>query len=234
MRIARFLMTGGSAIVLGALLAAAPVSTARQSLDLDEVLRKMEQIGARVNSMSCDIVQQKWTHLLKRFDTPETGTFSFMREKEGLVLRRDIKQPGQHSLVIRRGKVVFFQPAIKQAFEHNLGNNKNKAEFLLLGFGADRAAIGETYATKLLGSDTVNGRATYKLELTPRSDDMAAFFPRIVLWIDAQWWIPIQQQLFEPTHDYLLVRFEKVKLNPKLKASSFELKLPKDVTVIKS
>ena len=207
-------------------------SAATQSPDLEVVLGKMESVGAKVRSMSCDIVQQRWTELLKRFDQPETGVFAFSREESGLALRRDIKEPGQHTLLIRDGKLLFFQPKIKQAHEHNLGSNRDKAEFLLLGFSGD--AIKEAYETRLLGEDAVGGRPAYKLELKPRSGQVAALFPRIVLWIDAEWWIPIQQQLFEPTRDYQLIRFDNVELNPTLKSSRFEVKLPKDVNVIKS
>jgi len=117
---------------------------------------------------------------------------------------------------------------------YNLGGHGDKAEFMLLGFGSDKQALNDTYEINLLGQENVEDRNAYKVELKPKSDKVAAFFIRIVLWIDDQMWVPIQEQLVEPTEDYLLIRFSEVQLDVKLSKSDFEVKLPKDVKVIQN
>jgi outer membrane lipoprotein-sorting protein len=47
-------------------------------------------------------------------------------------------------------------------------------------------------------------------------------------------WVPIQQQLVEPTQDYLLIRFADVELDPELSKSDFDVNLPKDVKIIQN
>ncbi len=204
------------------------------SLTLDQVLARMEQQGDTLRSLEADLTQRKWTDILQEFDQGESGRFQFLKASGEVYLRKDIQRPQPNFLVIRKGEVIFYQPAIKQAQRHQLGENKDKAEFLLLGFGTSREALQEAYRIALLGEEEVDGRHTYVVELTPRSERVSAFFSKIVLWIDSQLWVPIQQKLVEPTEDYLLVGFRNVRLNPKLSPQDFELKIPKDVKVVGS
>ena len=67
---------------------------------------------------------------------------------------------------------------------------------------------------------------------SPASSSRLVSCSRIVLWIDPQKWVPIRQQLVEPTEDYLLIDFDNIELNPRLSRSDFEIKLPKDVRVV--
>jgi outer membrane lipoprotein-sorting protein len=201
-------------------------------LTLEQVLTKMDAVGTDLRSMRADILQKKWTAILEEFDEGEEGQFYFLKEGEDVLLRKDIVEPTKNSLVLKEGKVVFYQPSINQAQKYTLGQHGDKAEFLLLGFGSDKGALEETYEISLIGQETLDENVTYQLELKPKSEKVAAFFTRIILWVDAGLWVPIQQQLVEPTEDFLLIRFDKIELNPKLGKSAFEVKLPKDVDII--
>jgi outer membrane lipoprotein-sorting protein len=225
MRLGSFLV-----LLLGSLCLAA--SSSAQSPSLDQILSRMDQTGAGLHSMSCQISQKKWTDILEEFDKGESGRFYFLKKNGKVYLRKDIAQPQENSLVIADGKVTFYQPRIKQAQEYNLGKNKDKAEFLLLGFGSNKEALKNAYAIRLVGDETVRGRLCHILELTPKSERVSAFFPKIVLWIDSQMNVPIRQKLVEPTKDYLLIDFEGIQLNPPIPDSLFHMKLPKDVKIV--
>jgi len=203
-----------------------------QARSLEQVLSRMDQKGATLRSMSCEIIQKKWTDILEEFDRGESGRFYFLKKNGNVYLRKDITQPQENSLVISEGKVTFYQPRIKQAQRYNLGQNKDKAEFLLLGFGSDKEALKNTYTIRLLGQETVGGSACHILELTPKSEKVSAFFRQIVLWVDDQLGVPVRQKLVEPTRDYLLIDFQRIELNPPIRESLFEMKLPKDVKVV--
>lgn len=199
---------------------------------LDQVLSRMDRRGEHFRAMKAHIAQRRWTAVLQEFDEGEEGEISFLRSGQRFYLRKDINKPQKNFLVIRDGEVLFYQPRIKQAQRYQLGKNKDKAEFLLLGFGTDKAAIKEAYNTRLIGQERIEGKDTVTLELTPKSAKVSAFFSKILLWIDTTTWVPVQQRLVEPTNDYLQIQFSKIKLNPRLKTSDFELHLPKDVKVI--
>lgn len=201
-------------------------------LSLDSVLSRIEKTGEAIQSMSARIGQKKWTDVLEEFDQEESGRFYFLREQGEVYIRRDITKPQEHSLVIRRGILLFYQPRIKQVLRYHLGKNRDKAEFLLVGFGTDKAALKETYAVRLLGQESIEEDHTYVLELTPKSEQVSAFFSKILLWIDTDLWVPVQQKLVEPTRDYLLIRFTDIQLNDKIPHSRFEFILPGDVKVV--
>lgn len=216
------------------LLVSPTVRLSAQTSSLQEVLAKMDQEGAGLRSMSARITQKKWTHILEEFDKGESGYFYFLRERDQVFLRKDVLTPQENTLIIRQGTVWFYQPRIKQAQRYNLGRNRDKAEFLLLGFGSNQEALKETYKIQLLKQESIDGRQTYVLELTPRSDQVSAYFSKIVLWVDAALWVPIQQKLVEPNQDYLLIRFDDIKLNDRISRSRFDVKLPREVKVIGS
>ncbi|MEE8348757.1 MAG: outer membrane lipoprotein carrier protein LolA [Acidobacteriota bacterium] len=205
-----------------------------QALDLEEILTRMDQRGSTLNSMSSTIVQKKWTDILEEFDQGESGRFDFLRDGESIYLRRDIMKPQQNSLVVRDGEVLFYQPKIKQLQRYDLGKSRDRAEFLLLGFGSNKEGLKEAYDIRLGENEMIEGRETYLLELTPKSDQVSAHFSQIVLWVDLELWVPIQQKLVEPTRDYLLIRFGDIDLNPKLTKSRFDLKIADDVVVVGS
>ncbi len=205
---------------------------ASESLTLEQILIKIDERGKTLRAMSSVIIQKRWTDILEEFDEGEKGKFYFLREQGKVYLRKDISQPQENTLVIREGKVLFYQPRIKQVQSYDLGQRRNRAEFLLLGFGSDKDALKETYDIRLLKKEEIEGRETYSLELVPKSEKVSAYFSAIVIWVDSTLWVPIQQKLMEPTQDFLLIRFQDIRLNPKMRKSHFELKLPKDVTVV--
>ena len=219
-------------ISVSCLACAAFAGVMAQTITLEKLLDQLEEQGATIESMAAALEQKKWTDILEEFDEGEFGRFLFLKGKEQVFLRKEIEAPQLSSLVIADGEVVFFQPVIKQAQKFRLGKNKDKAEFLVLGFGTTREALEEAYELKLLGEEKVGDTQAWVLEMVPRSDRVQAFFAKIVLWIDGRRWIPIQQKLVEPSGDYLLVRFSEVQLNPRLNPSDFKLRLPRGTRVV--
>lgn len=220
------------AVVLFSCSSLAQESPGAASLALEQVLARMEEHGGALRSLSCDLSQKKWTHILEEFDPEERGRFYFLREGGRVHLRRDLEHPQESWLVISDGKLTFYQPRIKQALRRDLGQDGDRAEYLLLGFGSDPEALKESYEVQLVGQEKVGQRETHVLELSPRSPRVSAIFSKIVLWVDADLWVPVQQQLVEPTRDYQLIRFENIQLNPRLSRSLFEAKLPAETRVV--
>jgi outer membrane lipoprotein-sorting protein len=52
----------------------------------------------------------------------------------------------------------------------------------------------EQYTAKVLGTETVNGRSCYKLELT--ANDQNVTYAKRVSWVDAETYIPLKQELY--------------------------------------
>jgi outer membrane lipoprotein-sorting protein len=138
----------------------------------------------------------------------------------------DATSPGRTILTVKGGTATSYQPGIKQAQIANLGQNKDKAEYLAIGIGQSPAKLQETFNISYQGSETINGAPCSVLVLKPKNPKAAALFSAITLWIKKASGIPIQQKLQEPSTDYLLVNFSEEKLNSKIADSKFEQKLP--------
>ena len=52
----------------------------------------------------------------------------------------------------------------------------------------------EMYNGEVVGEETVEGRATWKLELAAKSEDVS--YPRRVMWVDQATYIPLKQELY--------------------------------------
>lgn len=207
-------------------------ATLPRTLTLEEILSEMDKRGKTLRAMSSTLVQKRWTDILEEFDQGEEGHFFFLREKAEVYIRKDIVKPQRNTLVVRQGEVLFYQPKIKQMQRYTLGGKRDRAEFLLLGFGSRQESLKNAYNIRLLKKERLAERDAYLLELVPKSEEVSAYFSKIVLWIDPSLWVPIQQKLVEPTRDFLLIQFEDIRLNPKISRSRFNLKLPKDVRVV--
>ena len=213
-------------------LALGLLSGSAQAASQEEILAKMESAGRAATSFSASIFQKKWTSILKEFDKGESGTLLYLRGKQGeAYLRKEIVDPEKNIVAIYDGEVTLYEPRIKQARRYQLGKNKDKAEFLVLGFGSTTASLSATYNIRLLGVEKIDGQNTTMLELKPKSEKAAAYFSQIVLWVADQIWLPIQQKLVEPNGDYLLIRFTNLKLNPGIDKARFKVAIPRDVRV---
>ncbi len=200
--------------------------------ELDRVLAQMERVGKGFKTFAAKFSQKKYTAVLKEFDTPDTGGFFYARARDGsAMLRQEAVSPGRRILTIKGGSATIYQPDIKQAQIANLGQNKDKAEYLALGIGQSPAKLQETFQISYQGNETVNGAPCSVLLFKPRSAKAAAMFSAITLWVKKSSGIPIQQKLQEPSGDYLLVNFFEEKLNTKIPDSMFEQKLPSGVDI---
>ena len=206
--------------------------TIPNTLTLEKILSEMDKRAKTLHALSSTLTQKRWTDILEEFDHGEEGHFYFLRKNGEVYIRKDILKPQRNILVIRKGEVFFYQPKIKQVQRYTLGDKSDRAEFLLLGFSSQQESLNQAYKISFLKMERLNDRDTYLLELEPKSEEISAYFSKIVLWIDSSLWVPVQQKLVEPTRDFLLIQFGDIQLNPKISRSDFDLKLPKDVRVL--
>jgi outer membrane lipoprotein-sorting protein len=143
----------------------------------------------------------------------------------GIQMAADFKQPPdqQKYVVYRDGKVEFYQPKINQVTVYDAGKNKEAFEsFLVLGFGSPGHDLAKQFSLNYAGSENLQGTNTAKLELTPKSERVRNMFSRIVLWIDSAG-VSRQQQFFESSGDYRLVKYNNFVKNKKLPHDAFKL-----------
>jgi outer membrane lipoprotein-sorting protein len=75
-----------------------------------------------------------------------------------------------------------------------------------------------------LGPEAINGIATAKLQLIPKSEKVKNNYNKIFLWIDLDKGISAQQQFLTPQGDYRLTKYSSIRINEKISDDVFKLK----------
>ena len=215
-----------SLLLVGCLLLAWPARLAAQQ-NLEAVLTRMDQAAADFRSAQADFSWDQYQKVVDETDV-QKGTIYFRRQGEKLQMAADITEPDRKSLLFADSKLQLYQPKIDQVTVYDTGKNKADVEsFLVLGFGGRGHELARTFDLKLLGAETVQGVSTQKLELVPKSARLRANFERILLWIDMARGLSVQQQFFEPSGNFRLVKYANIQLNQKLGDDVFKLKTTK-------
>src|SRR5450755_788498 len=156
-----------SLLAIGCLLATAWPQT--ESAGLESVLSQMDAAAKRFQSTQADVVWDQYQKVINDTDT-ETGKIYFRREGGEVQMAADFVEPDKKYVIYSGGKVQVYQPKIDQVNEYNAGKNRGDVEsFLVLGFGGGGHDLLKSYDAKYSGSEPVNGVATEKLELIPKS-----------------------------------------------------------------
>ncbi len=201
--------------------------------DLESVLNKMDQTAAAFKTLEAGFVWDQYSKVVDEHDL-QKGTIYFRRSQKGLEMMAQITDPSAKSVLFSEGKVRVFEPRIDQVTEYNAGKNKAEFEsFLVLGFGGRGHDLEKSFAVKYAGSENLGGTPTAKLELTPKSPKVRNMFATIVLWIDLARGISVQQQFNEPSGDYRLAKYSKIKANQHISDDVFKLKTTPSTKVVR-
>lgn len=199
-------------------------SAQANSADLDRVLTEMDTAARNFRSTEANFVWDQYQRVINDTDM-QKGTIYFRREGKDIQMAANVAEPDKKYILYTGGKVQLYQPKIDQVTEYNAGKNRADMEsYLVLGFGGGGHEILKLYDVKYLGTETVNGVSTAKLELVPKSIRIRNNIARILLWIDPARGISIQQQMFEPGGDYRLAKYSDIQINQKLPDNVFKLK----------
>jgi outer membrane lipoprotein-sorting protein len=199
---------------------------------LDRTLARMEAAAAPFKGLTADIKKVHYTAVIQE-DDKSSGTIVVRRPrpKEMQVLW-DIKEPApqQISFSGRTGQQYNPKTNIVQIVD-DVGQKYGAMvnEFMLLGFGASPKELQQVYAIALGGPETIDGRKTTKIELTPKKPDATIHMVKADLWISDETGIAIQQQLHFAGGDYDLATYSNMKISPNIPESAVKLNLPANV-----
>jgi len=207
------------------LLCAAAFAQSKQA-DVDKVLALLDRTSEGFKSVKANFEWDQYQKVVDEHDI-QKGVMYFRRSGPNAVdIAADITQPFAKKMVFREGVVELYTPKTNQLERHDAGKNRKSFEsFLALGFGGRGHDLPKSFDIRYAGSETINGTATYKLELTPKVAEVHNMFPLITLWINQQTGMSEQQKLDQGEGDYRLARYSNIVVNPpKLPDNAFALK----------
>jgi outer membrane lipoprotein-sorting protein len=194
----------------------------------DEVLARLDRAAASFRSLSADVRYVEHTAVINE-DSVDTGSMRLKRAKRDIQMLVDLTAPDRRTVALHDHTVEIYNPKIQEVQEIDIGKRRAWVDqFLLVGFGTSGKELAAAYEIKVLGSDTVSGKATTRLELIPKSAEILKNMIKLELWIPAVDVYPVQQKLYFPSGDYKLVTYTNVQMNPSLGDSDLKLRLPKD------
>ncbi len=199
---------------------------------LTGILSKMQTAHRSLRSMRASMVQQRKNPQIGSTET-DYGTLIYKPGARGKSkLRIDYTRPDQKSVAVVGESLVFYQPRINQALKTTLSKaakGKTSSYSALVGIDGSLETLTRDYNVEYVKDELVNGKATTRLQLTPKG---GSSFSRIDLWVSNDFWLPVQYQMFERNGDNTLVKFSGMEINPNLADAAFNVNLPAGTKIV--
>jgi outer membrane lipoprotein-sorting protein len=216
------------------LLAATPQPKPADSGNLEAVLKKMDAVSTSFRTTQVEFEWDTYEKVIDEVDEVQTGTIYYRRSGKEIEMMAEVKKAGSDLTKLKpepkfvlfsKGKVRMYQPKPDQVTEFDMGKNRSDYEsYILLGFGGSGQDLLKAFEVTYVAPETINGVATAKLQLIPKSDKVRNTYKQIFLWIDLDRGISVQQQFFQPQGDYRLAKYSSIRVNEKVGDEVFKLK----------
>jgi outer membrane lipoprotein-sorting protein len=155
----------------------------------------------------------------------QKGTVYYRRAGENIEMMAEIKEPDPKFVLYKDGKLQIYQPKIEQVMEYPTAANRSEIEsYLVLGFGGSGQDLAKSFEVSYQGEESIDGIATWKLQLIPKSEKMRNNFSKIFLWIDLNRGISVQQQFLQTQGDSRLAKYSAIRMPAKIGNDVFRLK----------
>ncbi len=203
---------------------AAGAQTAGEPPELERVLAQMDATAKTFRSAEANVIWDQYDKVINETET-EKGKVYFRREGGEIQMAADFTEPNSKYVIYSGGKIQVYLPKANEVDQYDATKHRSDVDsFLALGFGASGKDLFKSYDVRSLGTETVNNIATEKLELIPKSVQLRNNIARILLWIDPKIGISVQQQFFESSGNYRLIKYSNILINQKLPDNAFKLK----------
>ena len=204
--------------------------------DLQSVLHKMDEVAATFRSAQANFEWDTYEKVIDEVDEVQTGTIYYRRTGKDIDMMAEVKKVGSNLATVKpepkyvlysQGKVRLYQPKPDQVTEFDVRKDHSGYEsYVVLGFGGSGQDLQKVFDVTYEGPETINGVATAKLQLVPKSEAIQGTYKQIFLWIDLQKGVSVQQKFISPQEDYRLAKYSDIQVNGK--------KIPDEVFKLKT
>jgi len=212
----------------------APPQAPLDSVSLETVLKTMDLNAAKFQTVQANFEWDRYEKVIDEVDDIQTGTIYYRRVGKDVEMKADIKMAGPDRdklkpepkfVLFNQGKVQMYLPKPDQLTIYDMGKNRSDFEaYLVLGFGGSGQDLLKSFDVTYQGSEPVDGIATAKLQLIPKSERVRNTFAKILLWIDLDRGVSVRQQFFEPDQNYKLAKYSAIRPNEKIADDVFRLR----------
>lgn len=204
--------------------------------DLQSVLHKMDEVAATFRSAQANFEWDTYEKVIDEVDEVQTGTIYYRRTGKDIDMMAEVKKVGSNLATVKpepkyvlysQGKIRLYQPKADQVTEFDVHKDHSDYEsYVVLGFGGSGQDLQKVFDVTYEGPETINGVATAKLQLVPKSEAIRGTYKQIFLWIDLEKGVSVQQKFISPQEDYRLAKYSDIQVNGK--------KIPDEVFKLKT
>jgi outer membrane lipoprotein-sorting protein len=199
---------------------------------LKAVLDRMDKSAELFQGMTAKLTQVNHTEVINENETL-IAQVRMKRTKSGVAGRVDFTGPNQKIVSIRERELQVYYPKSNNVEVYDVGKYGDQFDqFLLLGFSTSGKELQRNYNVRLIGTETVGGKVTTHLELTPKSKQAQEIFKKADVWLAQDANQPVAEKIHKNDQDYTLITYSDIKLNPPLSDKDLELNLPPGVKKI--
>jgi len=210
------------------LILAGPSKLAAAGDTVQQVLTRMDKAASDFKAMTAQVTHVDHTDVLND-NTTESGTVTMRKVQPGEVQGRvDFTVPDRKTITFEKRRIQEYLPKINTLQVFDLDKHGEQLDrFLMIGFGTSGTELAKDYDVTVVGTENINNQSAIRLQLSPKAAEARQYVEKIELWIPEQGDpYPLLEKIFEPSHDYRLVTYNDLKINPPLKPDALQLKLP--------
>ena len=240
-RLSRIVIIGLTAGLVG-FTGARPAKPADQG-DLQSVLHKMDEVASTFRSAQANFEWDTYEKVIDEVDEFQTGIIYYRRNGKDIEMMAEVKKVGSSLATLKpepkfvlfsQGKIRLYQPKPDQVTEFDVRKDHSDYEsYVVLGFGGSGQDLQKVFDVTYGGAETINGVATAKLQLVPKSEAIRNTYKQIFLWIDLEKGVSVQQKFISPQEDYRLAKYSDIQVNgKKISDEVFKLKTTSKTSTI--
>lgn len=224
----RFILTLSVALIL------LPETRAFAADDLQSILRKLDVAAANFHSTSADFEFDSVTTDPIPDKDIQKGTVYYERKGKSFEMAAHIREENGHAVpktVLYSGGVVrLYETKINQVT--TLSKISKYGSWFMLGFGAGGKELSQKWDMTYMGSETLDGIRTEKLEMVPKDPEIRKNLPKVTIWIDPERGVSLKQVFDEGPGQYRVCVYFNIKVNQSLPRNAFTLKTNKDTQFV--
>ena len=223
----RFKLVLAAAVALAFLPTRAAIAAPQD--DLKSVLERLDVAAANFHSATADV----------EFDTIETDPIPDTDVQKGVVYydrkERAVRmgvhfnqhngRPSGKAYTYISGAFKLFEPGVNQVTTYAKAGKFES--YVILGFGASGNDLRAKWDIKYLGSETLNGVKTEKLELVAKDPDVRKNLSQVTIWLDPDRAVSLKQVFVLSATTSHVALYSNFKINQSLPGDAFTFKTNK-------
>lgn len=209
-----------------AAMAAGSAPTARAQSEKDKVLRRLDAAAAAFHSAQADF-QADTEQLDPVPDTDmQSGVMYYERKGAAFKMAAHIEKangkPITRFYTYSGGQLTYYDKPTNQVTRFSKAGQFES--YLMLGFGAGGKELEEKWDVKYLGSETLDGVKTEKLELVARDAEVRKVLSKVTIWVDPERAVSLKQRFDEGPSMYRICTYSHFRINQAVPPDAFTFK----------